>query len=129
MDAPPKKLSAKQAAFVAAYAGNGTEAARLAGYKGSDATLAQVASENLRKPDVAAAIEARTAKQVAPLIATREARQKFWTEVMEGHEQDMAHRLKASELLGKSEADFTEKQEHSVPQGVSITITRTVRKS
>lgn len=42
--------------FIAAYVGranfNGTEAARLAKYKGSDVTLASVAYENLRKPQI-----------------------------------------------------------------------------
>lgn len=54
------KLRGKKKAFVLAYLSNnfnGTEAARKAEYKGNDHTLAQVAYENLRKPDVAAAID------------------------------------------------------------------------
>jgi phage terminase small subunit len=39
-------------AFVGEAAGNGTEAARVAGYKGNDVTLAAVAYENLRKPQI-----------------------------------------------------------------------------
>lgn len=51
-------------------------------------------------------------------IATRQERQKFWTEVMNGKVKiddnvikggNLSDRLKASELLGKSEADFTDK--------------------
>lgn len=38
---------------------NGTKAARLAGYKGNDATLAVVAYENLRKPHIRAEIDRR----------------------------------------------------------------------
>lgn len=54
------ELKGKQKAFVLAYLSNGfngTRAAKTAKYKGNDATLAVVASENLRKPKVKAAIE------------------------------------------------------------------------
>ena len=55
------KLSLKMRTFCLAYVGeangNATEAARIAGYKGNDVTLWAVASENLRKPQVAAFIE------------------------------------------------------------------------
>lgn len=56
------KFTGKQWAFVNAYLSNnfnGTEAARTAGYKGNDVTLAAVAYENLRKPHIAAYIKAR----------------------------------------------------------------------
>ena len=57
------KLTPKQRAFVDAYLGeaqgNGTQAARMAGYKGSDATLGQVAGENLKKPAIAAEVQRR----------------------------------------------------------------------
>jgi hypothetical protein len=55
-------LKGKQPAFVDFYFicdFNGTEAARRAGYKGSDNTLAAVAYENLRKPHIAAEIQRR----------------------------------------------------------------------
>lgn len=54
------KLTAKQKLFVAAYLEvlNATEAARLASYKGNDVTLAAVGYENLRKPQIKAAIDA-----------------------------------------------------------------------
>lgn len=39
-------------AFVGEANGNGTEAARIAGYKGESHTLEQVAYENLRKPEI-----------------------------------------------------------------------------
>lgn len=55
-------LSLKQEKFVAAYVGpangNATEAARLAGYKGTAKTLASVGSENLAKPEIAEAVAA-----------------------------------------------------------------------
>jgi hypothetical protein len=65
-----KPLTHKQRLFVETYlglaAGNGTEAARLAGYRGSEATLAQVAHENLRKPEIAAELQRRVEKTAMP---------------------------------------------------------------
>ena len=52
-----RPLTRKQALFVEAYcgeaAGNATEAARLAGYKGNRRTLAAVGYENLRRSTIA----------------------------------------------------------------------------
>lgn len=49
-----RKLTPKQIAFARHFAAtkNGTESARVAKYKGNDATLAAVAYENLRKPQI-----------------------------------------------------------------------------
>lgn len=113
-------LTPKQQAFVEAYDGNGTAAARAAGYKGSEQTLASVAYENLRKPDVVAAIQARRVPVSESRIASREERQAFWTATMRDTEAELNGRLKASELLGKSEADFVERHQHS--GGVSVTV-------
>jgi Terminase small subunit len=56
-------LTEKQELFVAYYLGqcygNATEAAALAGYQGSRATLCQVGYENLRKPEIVAHLRAR----------------------------------------------------------------------
>lgn len=55
-------LSKKQSAFVEAYVThwNASQAARDAGY--SDKTAGQIGHENLKKPEIAAAIEARVAE-------------------------------------------------------------------
>lgn len=55
------ELTPKQKTFVSAYVatGNATEAARRAGYSGSDNTLAQMGLENLKKPHIKAALESR----------------------------------------------------------------------
>lgn len=60
-----KKLTPKQQRFVSEYlkTGNATEAARRAGYKGSDNTLAQVGNENLRKPNVVELIKSKEAER------------------------------------------------------------------
>ena len=103
------KLTTKQARFVDAYCGNATEAALVAGY--SPKTAAFIGAENLKKPKISAAIKERETQRNAPLIATREERQAFWTKIMNSQSEETRDRLKASELLGKSEADFTEKRE------------------
>lgn len=113
---PLRKLTEKQRRWVEFYMGeaegNATEAARLAKYKGNDVTLAQVGAENLRKPHVQAAIAERVAAD--PAIATREDRQRFWTLVMNNKAESMKYRLRASEILGKSQCDFVEKHEHKI---------------
>jgi len=117
-----KKLSPKQQAFVDAYAGNGTEAARIAGYKGNENTLCSMGKENLRKPHVWAAIQARNAGKKASTIATREERQQFWTSFVRDEELDPSARLRASELLGKSQCDFIEKKEIMGKDGAPLSI-------
>ena len=107
-----KKLTVKQKRFAQFYDGNGVQACRDAGYKGSDNTLAAVARENLRKPHIRAAIEAREQKKTGPLIMTREQRQEFWSTVAMDKDEGMKHRLRASELLGKSQADFLDRVKH-----------------
>lgn len=114
-------LTPKQQAFVDAYAGNGVEAARLAGYAGDAKTLAVTASRLLADAKVSEAIAKRNAvvQQVrqeaavqAGRIATRSERQAFWSQVMADQACRMTDRLKAAELLGKSEADFVERLQH-----------------
>jgi len=95
-----------QQKFIAAYNGNATEAARIAGYKNPRRSGRRL----LTKVDIVQAIQQRNTKQVAPLIATRAQRQEFWTKTMMDTNQEIKDRLKASELLGRSEADFTDKQ-------------------
>lgn len=104
-----KELTSKQRKFVESFAGNGTEAARLAGYAGDDNALGVAAHELLSNPKIVQAIQAREKVKIRPLIASREKRQEFWTLVMLDSGEDMRNRLKASELLGRSEADFTDK--------------------
>ncbi|NCC96729.1 MAG: terminase small subunit [Synergistales bacterium] len=100
-------LTAKQRAFVEAYDGNATEAAIAAGY--SKKTAYSIGQENLKKPEIMKEIKNRESRQLRPLIWSREQRQKFWSEVANDPNQDMRDRLRASELLGKSECDFTDR--------------------
>lgn len=63
-----EKLTAKQQRFVDEYVIclNGTEAARRAKYDGDNATLAVIASQNLRKLNIANAINAKLVEQTMP---------------------------------------------------------------
>lgn len=117
-------LNARQQAFVDAYDGDGVAAARKAGYSGTPEVLAITASKLLRVPKVREAIEARRATATKANIASREERQGFWTSVMRDQDGPMFDRLKASELLGKSEADFLERHDHNVAASISININR-----
>jgi hypothetical protein len=60
---PERGLTGKQLAWIDAYIGearfNGTKAARLAGYSGTDSVLAVTAAENLKKPKIVAELERR----------------------------------------------------------------------
>lgn len=103
-------MTLKQRKFIEHYEGNGTEAAKRAGYKGEDAVLGQVAYENLRKPEIQLGIEKKQNKQLEPLIADRNDRQKFWSQIMGDTSLDLRDRLKASELLAKAGGDFIPKQ-------------------
>lgn len=121
-----EKLTPKQQRFVEAYVGNATDAARIAGYAGDDATLGQVGYENMKRPEIVQAIKERRApvlraeaKALKPIIATRADREKFWTDMMMDEERSGFERLKASELLGRANADFTDKVEHSGKIGLA----------
>ena len=108
-----KKLTTKQQRFVDFYDGNATEACRKAGYKGSNHTLEQVAYENLRKPEIVSAIESRERLSKEKAIMDRESRQELWTMIALDVNERTDIRLRASELLGKSEGDFIDRHELS----------------
>lgn len=107
-----QRLTEKQRRWIEFYmgeaVGNATEAARLAEYKGSNETLRSVGHENLMKPNIAIEIQRLTEED--PAVATRIARQRFWSAVMLNADIDMKDRLRASELLGKSQIDFVERK-------------------
>jgi phage terminase small subunit len=126
-----RPLSVRERAFVELYmgecAGNATEAAKAAGYSGK--TAASIGSRLLRKVKIRQAINQRAKND--PRTATRKDRQLFWTQVMLGKgkfsKTSMRDRLKASELLGKSQADFIEQHEHTGKDGTPIqTVTKVV---
>ena len=134
-----KKLTQKQQAFADLYDGNGTETCRKAGYKGSDNVLAVTATANLRNHKILTILLERQALRSNDNIASREERQEFWTNVMRGDEKEtvilhtkdgddvelqiparIAERLKAAEMLGKSEGDFVDRVAVEFPDGPPV---------
>lgn len=124
-----KRLSEQQLAFVEAYNGsNGTQAALIAGYstKSTHATACRL----LNNPRIQEEIKKRIheplecdkiVKEEQKLrIATREQRKAFWTSVIEDPESKMSDKLKASELLAKSECDFINKTEITGDSKITI---------
>jgi len=99
-------FTARQRKFVRFFEGNPTEAAVKAGFK--RALARSIGAEMLKNPDIVKAIQERVRPIEEADIATREDRQRFWTRIMKDEKVEMKYRLKASELLGKSQADFIE---------------------
>ncbi len=129
-DDAARPLTAQQKKFAELYAAHpdGTKAAIGAGY--SARTAASQASQLLNNPKVAAYLAALTEPAQNTRIATAQERQEWWTRVMYGDIQvesydmfgnmfmkrpGMADRLKASELLGKAQADFKGEVEQAKP--------------
>ena len=110
-----RSLSAKQLAFIEAYCGNATEAAIAAGYAPKYAGAN--ADKLLKNTKIKKALQERVTCQLKPIIASRSDRQKFWTETMSNPKVSMKDRLKASDLLARSEGDYIERREISGPGG------------
>jgi len=98
-----KEFTIKQQKFIDCYAGDIKEAA-------DKAEISYGYARNLMtKSDILKAIKNRQDTEVRPKdIADRQERQEFWSKMMRDTDEDAKDRLKASELLGKSEADFTD---------------------
>lgn len=109
---PRTQLNEKELRFVAAFDGNATRAAIAAGY--SEHTARAIGSRLMKRRLVLEAIRARSDAELRPTVAHRKERQEFWTSVMRSGKHTTADRLRASELLGKSEADFTDKFEANI---------------
>lgn len=104
-------MTDKQATFVREYLVdmNATLAVKRTGY--SQRTAYSKGQRLLKNDEVRAAISAAMSERKDELSATRAQRKAFWTAVMLDTDVGMKDRLKASELLGKSKGDFTEKRE------------------
>lgn len=119
------KLTVKQQAFVDAYCGpskgNATDAARRAGYKGSERSLISIGAENLTKLYIAEAIASRVEQVASSRIATIEEVQQFLTDIIRDDGEDTPHRLIAAKELGKMQGAYIERKEVTVSAQVSNT--------
>ncbi len=106
-------LTTKQKRFVECFDGNATEAMIAAGYSAKSA--ASNVDKILKNTEIQAAIQNREKERNSAAIATREERQTFWTAILRDPETELRDRLRASELLGKSEGDFLEKWLDTTP--------------
>lgn len=120
-----QKLTQKQQRFVDEYiiSGNATQAAIKAGY--SKKTAAVTATENLRKPNIKAAIEKRNAEIQSEKTADMTEVMEYLTSVMRGEQTESVatakgvyedvevsakDRIKAAELIGKRHGAWTDKK-------------------
>lgn len=112
------QLTPKQQRFVDHYleTGNATEAARLAGYSGSDNTLRSMGGENLLKPAIASAIKERQKDTAEKRIASGEEVLKFLSGVMLGTQEASPQQLRAAELLGKRWLLWKEREGEDLPE-------------
>jgi phage terminase small subunit len=103
-------LTEKQRRFCEAFSSNGgnaTAAAREAGY-GKPHVQCVVILESV---SVKKALEKLRSKTTKAAILTREQRQALWSQIALDESVRMGDRLKAMELLGRSQADFIERRE------------------
>jgi phage terminase small subunit len=135
------KLTAKQRRFVQEYLIdlNATQAAIRAGY--SKKSACAIGLENLGKPMIKQAIDERLKQIDEEKTADAKEIREFWTRVMRGEEKDtvlrydseghqveteisvsMKDRIRASELMGKSFAMFTDKVDSNIDMDLHIEV-------
>lgn len=116
-------LTTKQKIFVESYSGSIKEASKSSGLS------YDYCRKIVTKPHILKAIRERESTQLNPLIATRQERQTFWTQTMKDDKADIKDRLKASELLGKSEADFVDRKRHEGGVDIDVLVNTPVKPS
>ena len=125
--ATKRQLNYRQSLFIENYTrileckGNATQSAIKAGYK--QRTAYSIGQRLLKHVEVKAEINRITKEIKENSVATRVLRQEFWTAIMNNIKESMGDRLRASELLGKSEADFTENYaDKTSPDSIPLTV-------
>lgn len=122
------KLTIKQKKFVEEYiiSGNATEAALKAGY--SKKTSYSIGNENLKKPEIIAALREKEEELRSKKIASQEEVLEYLTSILRGEQEEKTligtgkgtqritnievsakDRIKAAELLGKRYGTWTDK--------------------
>lgn len=102
-------MTARQRAFIEAYAGNATEAAKAAGY--SDRTAYSQGQRLLKNVEIAAAIQEREEQHRNELIMNREERMITLTRIIRDNRQETRDRLRAIDLMCKANGDYLERIE------------------
>ena len=111
------KLTGKQQIFCDEYCTNGFNASQAykTAYPKSKRNWDSLGHENMVKPCIINEINRQKAEIKANTVASRTVRQKFWSDMMQDNDTPKQERLRASELLGRSEADFTDNISNTVP--------------
>lgn len=143
-----ESLNNKLRHFVDVYDGDVVSSMRIAGYTGADSYLKQKGNQLLEEPLIQIALRDRDMfkEKKRKAIADREERQALWTAIMRNedphHKEEtdpvtnmpipqtnipLQTRLKASELLGKSEADFVDKIDMTVQHSLSDLIAQSYK--
>ena len=102
-------LNERERIFVETYMATShvTKAAIAAGY--SRKTAASMGSQLLKKLKIQNAIKERQSKD--PRVMTREERQALWSRFANDETQPAMVRIRAAEILGKSQGDFVDKKD------------------
>lgn len=114
-----QKLTPKQRLFIKHYianGGNGTQAAISAGY--SKSTAHTQANENLKKPYIVKHLQRMVKVKEEPLDVSAAQTIKSIREIANDKEEPSAVRLRALELLGKTQRIFVER--HEVDHGLKL---------
>lgn len=120
-----RMLSSKQERFCLEYintAGNATEAARRAGYKGNDNQLGQMGFENLRKPKIQERIAELKAPEEKAVVLSIEDRRIILAQTiardLESEDPAMHNvAVKCLEILNKMDGIYIQKTEVSGKDG------------
>lgn len=119
------ELTVRQKRFVELYDGNATEAAVKAGYSQKYAN--RIAAQLMDNEKIVDAIHERESNRDTTEIMTREQRKIFWTEIARDSSRSIRDRLRASELLAKSEGDFIDRREITGRNGEPVTVASILR--
>lgn len=116
---PYEQLTPKQKAFVDAYLTdpNATKAAELAGYQGSATTLAQVGAENLRKPQIVAALVARQSVIQSKRILNAQEVQEHLSAIAVDEGERTKDRIAALNTLAKIKIPELRQRSHELDLG------------
>lgn len=109
-------LNERQTKFAENYAkhGNATKAYAEAGYESKSIKSDEAnAARLIRNDKVASYIKELTDKIRSQSIADLVEIKEFWTKVIRSDEEETPHRLKAAELIAKTQGAFIDKIEHS----------------